>query len=44
MNANVITVSLQKGVAKSSAELLKVVDNDIHRGKVGVGINGMAQV
>jgi len=44
MDANVIKVSLMRGVAKTTSELFSLQDDSIQRGKVGVGITGMSEV
>lgn len=38
MDANNIKVSLQMGVAKSDTIIIQVKDDDIMRGKLGVGV------
>lgn len=44
MDADVIKVSLQRGVSMTINEIFTVKDDSIQRGKVGVGINGLSEV
>lgn len=44
MDADLIKVSLQRGVSQTVNEIFSVNDDSIQRGMVGVGITGLADV